>query len=85
MERIGEAEYAVMEVLWRDAPLTATDVITLSSRLTRERHHSRPRPMSAAMPAKTAAKMFMDNPRVPARTIGKMPANKNPKPACRSR
>jgi predicted transcriptional regulator len=26
MERIGEAEYAVMEVLWKDAPLTATDV-----------------------------------------------------------
>jgi BlaI family penicillinase repressor len=26
MERIGEAEYAVMEVLWRDAPLTATEV-----------------------------------------------------------
>ena len=26
MERIGEAEYAVMEVLWKDAPLTATEV-----------------------------------------------------------
>lgn len=26
MERIGEAEYAVMEVLWREAPLTAADV-----------------------------------------------------------
>jgi len=26
MERIGEAEYAVMEVLWKDAPLTAADV-----------------------------------------------------------
>jgi BlaI family penicillinase repressor len=26
MERIGEAEYAVMEVLWRDAPLTAAEV-----------------------------------------------------------
>ena len=26
MERIGEAEYAVMEVLWEDAPLTATEV-----------------------------------------------------------
>jgi BlaI family penicillinase repressor len=26
MERIGEAEYAVMEVLWHDAPLTATEV-----------------------------------------------------------
>jgi predicted transcriptional regulator len=26
MERIGEAEYAVMEVLWQDAPLTATEV-----------------------------------------------------------
>ncbi len=26
MERIGEAEYAVMEVLWQDAPLTASDV-----------------------------------------------------------
>ena len=26
MERIGEAEYAVMEVLWKDAPLTANEV-----------------------------------------------------------
>jgi predicted transcriptional regulator len=26
MERIGEAEYAVMEVLWEEAPLTATEV-----------------------------------------------------------
>lgn len=26
MERIGEAEYAVMEVLWKKAPLTATEV-----------------------------------------------------------
>ena len=26
MERIGEAEFAVMEVLWRDAPLTAAEV-----------------------------------------------------------
>ncbi|HEV7659295.1 MAG TPA: BlaI/MecI/CopY family transcriptional regulator [Allosphingosinicella sp.] len=26
MERIGEAEYAVMEVLWHDAPLTAAEV-----------------------------------------------------------
>jgi len=26
MERIGEAEYAVMEVLWKDAPLTASEV-----------------------------------------------------------
>jgi BlaI family penicillinase repressor len=26
MERIGEAEYAVMEVLWDDAPLTAAQV-----------------------------------------------------------
>ena len=26
MEPIGEAEYAVMEVLWKDAPLTATEV-----------------------------------------------------------
>ena len=26
MERIGEAEYAVMEVLWKEAPLTAADV-----------------------------------------------------------
>lgn len=26
MERIGEAEYAVMEVLWDAAPLTAADV-----------------------------------------------------------
>ena len=26
MERIGEAEYAVMEVLWQDAPLTASEV-----------------------------------------------------------
>lgn len=26
MERIGEAEYAVMEVLWEQAPLTATEV-----------------------------------------------------------
>lgn len=26
MERIGEAEYAVMEVLWREAPLTAAEV-----------------------------------------------------------
>ena len=26
MERIGEAEYAVMEVLWHDAPLTASEV-----------------------------------------------------------
>jgi len=26
VERIGEAEYAVMEVLWQDAPLTATEV-----------------------------------------------------------
>ena len=26
MERIGEAEYAVMEVLWKDAPLTAAEV-----------------------------------------------------------
>ena len=26
MERIGEAEYAVMEVLWQAAPLTATEV-----------------------------------------------------------
>ena len=26
MERIGEAEYAVMEVLWQDAPLTAAEV-----------------------------------------------------------
>ena len=25
-ERISDAEYAVMEVLWNDAPLTATDV-----------------------------------------------------------
>jgi predicted transcriptional regulator len=26
VERIGEAEYAVMEVLWKDAPLTAAEV-----------------------------------------------------------
>lgn len=26
MERIGEAEYAVMEVLWEEAPLTASEV-----------------------------------------------------------
>jgi len=26
LERIGEAEYAVMEVLWDDAPLTAAEV-----------------------------------------------------------
>jgi len=26
LERIGEAEYAVMEVLWEDAPLTAAEV-----------------------------------------------------------
>jgi BlaI family transcriptional regulator, penicillinase repressor len=26
VERIGEAEYAVMEVLWEQAPLTATEV-----------------------------------------------------------
>ena len=26
MERIGEAEYAVMEVLWTEAPLTAAEV-----------------------------------------------------------
>ena len=26
MERIGEAEYAVMEVLWDEAPLTAAEV-----------------------------------------------------------
>lgn len=26
MERIGEGEYAVMEVLWEDAPLTAAEV-----------------------------------------------------------
>ena len=26
MERIGEAEYAVMEVLWGEAPLTAAEV-----------------------------------------------------------
>jgi BlaI family transcriptional regulator, penicillinase repressor len=26
MERIGEAEYAVMEVLWQEAPLTAAEV-----------------------------------------------------------
>jgi len=26
MERIGEAEYAVMEVLWNEAPLTAAEV-----------------------------------------------------------
>ena len=26
MERIGEAEFAVMEVLWADSPLTAADV-----------------------------------------------------------
>ena len=26
MERIGEAEYAVMEVLWRESPLTAAEV-----------------------------------------------------------
>jgi predicted transcriptional regulator len=26
MERIAEAEYAVMEVLWEDAPLTAAEV-----------------------------------------------------------
>jgi BlaI family penicillinase repressor len=26
MERIGEAEYAVMEVLWQDAPLSAPEV-----------------------------------------------------------
>jgi BlaI family penicillinase repressor len=26
VERIGEAEYAVMEVLWEDAPLTAAEV-----------------------------------------------------------
>jgi len=26
MERIGEAEYAVMEVLWEEAPLTAAEV-----------------------------------------------------------
>jgi len=26
MERIGEAEYAVMEVLWSDSPLTAAEV-----------------------------------------------------------
>ena len=26
MERIGEAEYAVMEVLWEQAPLTASEV-----------------------------------------------------------
>jgi len=26
VERIGEAEYAVMEVLWREAPLTAAEV-----------------------------------------------------------
>lgn len=26
MERIGEAEYAVMEVLWAEAPLTAAEV-----------------------------------------------------------
>ena len=26
MERIAEAEYAVMEVLWRESPLTAADV-----------------------------------------------------------
>ena len=26
MERIGEAEYAVMEVLWKAAPLTAAEV-----------------------------------------------------------
>ena len=26
MERIGEAEYAVMEVLWSEAPLTAVEV-----------------------------------------------------------
>jgi BlaI family transcriptional regulator, penicillinase repressor len=26
VERIGEAEYAVMEVLWQDAPLTAAEV-----------------------------------------------------------
>ena len=26
MERIGEAEYAVMEVLWQQAPLTAAEV-----------------------------------------------------------
>jgi BlaI family penicillinase repressor len=26
VERIGEAEYAVMEVLWKEAPLTATEV-----------------------------------------------------------
>jgi predicted transcriptional regulator len=26
LERIGEAEYAVMEVLWKEAPLTAAEV-----------------------------------------------------------
>ena len=26
MERIGDAEYAVMEVLWQEAPLTAAEV-----------------------------------------------------------
>lgn len=26
LERIGEAEYAVMEVLWQEAPLTAAEV-----------------------------------------------------------
>jgi len=26
VERIGDAEYAVMEVLWNEAPLTATEV-----------------------------------------------------------
>ena len=26
MERIGDAEYAVMDVLWREAPLTAAEV-----------------------------------------------------------
>jgi BlaI family transcriptional regulator, penicillinase repressor len=26
VERIGEAEYAVMEVLWQESPLTATEV-----------------------------------------------------------
>jgi hypothetical protein len=47
------------------APLTATDVITPSSRVTRERHHSSPSPMIAAIAAKMVSRMFMNNPRVP--------------------
>ena len=34
MERIGDAEYAVMEVLWNEAPLTAAEV---AERVPRER------------------------------------------------